>query len=342
MIVTISFTFLTFDGYLPPVFSIFNSSKFIDPNLTTLTVTTNTTTESRTINHSMGQTTVDGTPSRILALEWTASQILGSLETPPIGVTEKEDMKKYIELSANTSDMVDLGLASEPNFETIISLQPDLIIGDYTTQSHLYDQLRSIAPTIMFDSSPPTSDKNYTHLQSVFKNMMQVADAVNKHEKGEEIVEGLHHKINSAKDTLENANLNGTKFFMGAVDPLFGNSPGSVLWLQDSRFFMTQLGSALGLENILIENSGSSERANSQVGIEGLAALDSPDVHFFYIHPLNQDPLKNEWKDDAILSNLEMVKNNNTHPIGSVYAYGYPIQIELAIEKIVNVLLTDK
>jgi iron complex transport system substrate-binding protein len=85
----------------------------------------------------------------------------------------------------------------EPNLEVIAGLEPDLILAETFSQSALYDELSSIVPTVMYsNASPPEGSP--AHLESLEQNIILVADAINKRERGVEIVEMLHAKYKEA------------------------------------------------------------------------------------------------------------------------------------------------
>lgn len=291
----------------------------------------------RLIKHAMGETKIAGTPARIIALDWSASEILLAMDISPVAVTDLAGMKQYLKPEGLAPEIVDVGQPFEPNLEKIAELEPDLILAETFGQSALYDELSSIAPTVMYSNAPPL-EGSLTHLESLEQNIILVADAANKREKGVELVDGLHAKYEEAARKLETAGLKGTKFAVGAVDPPYGDYSSSTLRLFDRTFFMSQIMSEMGLENVVTEEYGASEWSMKVVGLEGLAAVDEPDVHFFYIHAEGQDAFDEEWKDNPVWTNLEIAKNDNKHPLGPLYVYGGPKQMEEFADKVVEAL----
>lgn len=96
--------------------------------------------EVRIIKHAMGETEIAGTPERIVALEWSASEILLTMGVQPIAVADIEGMKKFLRPEGLSSDITDIGTVQEPNLEAIAELEPDLIIAEKWGQSALYDE----------------------------------------------------------------------------------------------------------------------------------------------------------------------------------------------------------
>lgn len=291
----------------------------------------------RTISHAMGETEIQGTPERIVALDWSSSEILLTMGIQPVAVADLESMKNLLRPEGLSPDIADIGTMQEPSLEAIAELEPDLILAETFNQSGLYDELSSIAPTVMYSNSPPL-EGTPTHLEALEQNIILVADAVNKRDKGDEILDRLHSKYEEAAAKIEAAGMKGTKYVVGAVDPPYGEYATSTVRFFDNTFFMSQMLSRMGLENAVTEEYGLSEWGMKVVGLEGLAAVDGKDVHFFYIHAEGQDAFRDEWKDNPVWTNLEMAKEGNNHPLGTLYVYGGPEQMEEMIDKVVEAL----
>jgi ferric hydroxamate transport system substrate-binding protein len=288
----------------------------------------------------MGSTEIVGTPERIVALDWSASEILLAMGVQPIAVADLEGMKQYLRPEGLSPDIVDVGTIEEPNLEMITQLNPDLILGESLSQSRLYEILSSIAPTVMYENFVPLNSSR-AHLEALEENIILVTDAANKRDIGVEIVDQLHAKYEEGAQKIEAAGLNGTKFVAGAVDPPYDEYTTSTLRFFDNAFFMPQILSKLGLENAITEIYGglvNGEGGQRQVGLEGLSTIDGPNVHLFYIHAEGQDAFQNEWKDNPVWTNLEIARNGNIHPLGPMYVFGGPKQMEEMVDKVVVAL----
>jgi len=107
----------------------------------------------RSVDHTMGTTTITGTPKRIVALEFSFVDDLGAIGVKPVGIADDNDRKRVIpKVRAEIGDPVSVGLRATPNLETIASLHPDLIIADADRHATILPQLKKIAPTIVLDS----------------------------------------------------------------------------------------------------------------------------------------------------------------------------------------------
>lgn len=107
----------------------------------------------RQVNHTMGTTTITGTPKRVVALEFSFVDDLGAIGVKPVGIADDNQRTRVIpKVRAEIGNPVSVGLRATPNLETIASLHPDLIIADADRHATILPQLQKIAPTIVLDS----------------------------------------------------------------------------------------------------------------------------------------------------------------------------------------------
>lgn len=105
--------------------------------------------ECRLVRHSSGEVCVPLNPQRIVVLGVGFDTLL-SLGIKPIGSTES-GRKDYSYLKNKTASVEDVGDAGSPDLETIVALNPDLILGvDYLDRKN-YEQLSKIAPTVLHE-----------------------------------------------------------------------------------------------------------------------------------------------------------------------------------------------
>ncbi|WP_376766049.1 Fe(3+)-hydroxamate ABC transporter substrate-binding protein FhuD [Acerihabitans arboris] len=86
---------------------------------------------------------------RIIALEWLPVELLFALGVTPLAVAGTRDYRLWVQEPPLPASVVDVGQRTEPNFELITDLKPDLIL-----YSQGYgprpEQLNSIAPAMGF------------------------------------------------------------------------------------------------------------------------------------------------------------------------------------------------
>ncbi|MBJ6988743.1 ABC transporter substrate-binding protein [Devosia sp. MC521] len=104
----------------------------------------------RVVQHAKGETTIPVAPERIVTLHNVFAEALISMGLAPIGSVDRP--------SGMPSQLVDglaatetVGNHSEPDFERVLNLNPDLILAQAKQQESNYERLTGIAPTILLD-----------------------------------------------------------------------------------------------------------------------------------------------------------------------------------------------
>lgn len=112
----------------------------------------------KTVEHTLGTITLNGTPQRVVVLSHGALDFLDQIGVEPVGVI-KQLIPEYLQSKYSDSAYRSLGSLKEPNFEEIYMAKPDLIIAE-GRQAQLYQQLSEIAPTYMFQvDTKPTGNR---------------------------------------------------------------------------------------------------------------------------------------------------------------------------------------
>ncbi|MER6914524.1 iron-siderophore ABC transporter substrate-binding protein [Streptomyces sp. NPDC000594] len=118
-----------------------------------------------TIDHAHGTTRITAKPQRVVAVSWMSLDVVAALGTVPVGVDEQwgGDKEGYTpwfrdrveKLGGTLPETLDYGDAGEIDFEQILSLEPDLILGLYSGISDVdYKRLSEIAPTVPYLKKP--------------------------------------------------------------------------------------------------------------------------------------------------------------------------------------------
>jgi iron complex transport system substrate-binding protein len=137
-----------------------------------------------TMEHTMGSTTIEAAPKRVVALDPSYIDAALLLEADLVGYVQyRQDpnapFAPYLgDVADATKDAVNVGTLAEPNLEKILELQPDLIVSAKVRHEALYSQLSKIAPTIFSVSTGPTWKENVVFL----------GEALGKKDKAEELV----------------------------------------------------------------------------------------------------------------------------------------------------------
>ncbi|MCU1549033.1 MAG: enterobactin transporter substrate-binding protein [Arthrobacter sp.] len=143
-----------------------------------------------TMEHTMGSTTIDTVPKRVVALDPSYIDAALLLGADLVGYVQyRQDpnapFAPYLgDVAAATKDSVNVGTLAEPNLEKILELEPDLIVSAKVRHDALYPQLSKIAPTIFSVSTGPTWKENVVFL----------GEALGKKAKAEELVKAYEDR----------------------------------------------------------------------------------------------------------------------------------------------------
>jgi iron complex transport system substrate-binding protein len=154
----------------------------------------------RTIVHQMGETELCGQPQNIVALGPYTLEILLSLGQQPAGFADHillhqgdyDTPSEQIPYLGDriTTQPVNVGLAYTPSFESLLRVQPDLILATETNNSAQYPQLQSIAPTLVLKTFDAKA------------NLRTVAQALGKADQGEQLIAATEQALATAKQTF--------------------------------------------------------------------------------------------------------------------------------------------
>lgn len=141
-----------------------------------------------TIEHAMGETTIEDRPVRVVALDPSYVDATLLLGAELVGYAEyrqdpENPFSPYLgDVSEETADAVNVGTIAEPDLEKILELEPDLIISAKVRQEALYPQLAKIAPTVFSESTGPTWKENVVLLGTALGKQDEAEAAVAAYE----------------------------------------------------------------------------------------------------------------------------------------------------------------
>ena len=153
-------------------------------------------TDTISIHHQMGNTTVMKNPVRTVVLDIGALETMKELGIKSIGVSKKF-LPEYLDDLRDDPDVSDVGSVIEPDFEAISALNPQLILMS-TRQERFYDELNEIAPTVFIG----TQSKDY--LPSFIQNVKLIARIFNQEELAQSKIDSLVSKISNAQTKFNN------------------------------------------------------------------------------------------------------------------------------------------
>jgi iron complex transport system substrate-binding protein len=120
------------------------------------------------IPHRMGSLELSSTPKRVIALEFSFVDALGSLGVTPLGIADDGDKNRILS-DLNLGSYTSVGARAAPSLEIITKLKPDLILADLKRHGQAYAQLNEIAPTMVLEGIGEDYDSDLENLSVIAK-----------------------------------------------------------------------------------------------------------------------------------------------------------------------------
>lgn len=135
------------------------------------------------VEHMQGKTKLESNPERVVVIGLGPLDTVKAFGVEPVAVSTVSMFPDYLE-QYRKGDFVSAGSLSEPNFETIYTQKPDLIIVGPRAAAK-YEELSEIAPTIVYalDSSKgywETTQEQWRILGEVFEKQDFVEQKIAK------------------------------------------------------------------------------------------------------------------------------------------------------------------
>ncbi|MGG1878846.1 ABC transporter substrate-binding protein [Paenibacillus cisolokensis] len=190
-----------------------------------------------------------------------------------------------------TKNAQSVGEKTEPNFETILSLKPDVILGSSKFKPEVAEQLNKIAPTIPYSHI-------FTNWES---NLRLLGELSGKQELAEQEIEKYKADLEAAKSLIGDS-LTEKKVLALRV------RAGEMYIYPAEVFFNPVLYEDLG---IAVPDEVAAAEAQELISKERMAEMN-PDYLFVQFSPDENRETPNAWEElqnDPILKNLNAFKN---------------------------------
>jgi len=273
----------------------------------------------KTIPHIWGETEIQGTPTKVITLDFSFVDELTALGVAPVGMAGTGALRVPEYLADRVKEYTYVGERKEPNLELIRSANPDLIIANPDRHKMIKNELQDIAPTVALD------DTSYSE---VLKNTELLGDLLGKKAEAEQVKKDLEAKIQNAKQKIQGS---PKVLVVGAFEDEFS------VWVKDS--FIGTLMSDVGTTYAFTGSKGTTSEGKSEVAkltMERLAEIN-PDFLFVYGD-------LNLWKDNPLFKNLKAVKEGKVIEVDrNIWSRGRgPIAASLILDQGLPILTGTK
>ncbi|MDK8180596.1 iron-siderophore ABC transporter substrate-binding protein [Paenibacillus sp. UMB4589-SE434] len=254
----------------------------------------------REVKHAMGTAKIKGTPERVVVLTNESTEVALELGVKPVGAVKSGAGETWFpHIKAEMDGVTELGEETEPNLELIVSLKPDLIIGNKVRHEKIYSQLDKIAPTVMSED-----------LAGQWKiNLALYAEALNKKAEGDQAIANYDKHVAEVKDKA------GSKLSTKVSVVRF--TPKAVRIYQKDTF------SGIILKDLGFARPASQDKDNFMevVTKEQMSLIDG-DIMFYFNADYDESKagtkMQEEWMNDPLYKTLGVAKNNKAFKVDEV------------------------
>ncbi|MYL49787.1 ABC transporter substrate-binding protein [Halobacillus litoralis] len=293
-------------------------------------------TRSVTIEDANGEQTIEGTPKKVVVLEWTYAENLQALGMEPVGVAGLDQYGDWVNVGIPFSEEVeDVGTRQEPNLEAISRLNPDLIIGVDFRHNAIKEDLESIAPTVMFAPySEEAAQDQFQNMKDEFNTMAKIVD---KEDKAEQVLSDMENTFKEQQTRLEEAGKDGMNY---VITQAFTMQETPTLRLFTDNSMVAQIMNSMGMKNDY-ESEKLEVYGYTETTVEALQNYQ--DSNFFYIVQEEDNIFENQLAGNPVWENLAFVKEDRTYQMpGDAWTFGGPLSAEVLAEQVVNAALEEK
>lgn len=250
----------------------------------------------RVIEHAMGKTEIKGTPQKVVILTNEGTEALLALGVKPVGAVQSHLGNPWYEhIEADMEGVEVLGLESQVNLEKIAALKPDLILGNKMRQEKVYQQLSAIAPTVFSET-----------LRGEWKTNFELyAKALNKEDEGKKVIAAFDQRVTEFKDKFADKlsiQVSVVRFMPGKVRLYFKDTFTGVIFEQ------------IGLARPAAQNKA---EFAEEITKERIPDMEGDIMFYFTFEKGDGEASKTEqeWTNDPLYKNLNVVKNNRAHKV---------------------------
>ena len=273
-----------------------------------------------TIKDAKGEFTLDKTPSRVVALEYSFVDALAQVGVSPVGVADDNKVDRILpQVREKIAAWQSVGTRSQPSLEVIASLKPDLISADPSRHTAVFEELKKIAPTVMFDSRHESYQENLETAQ-------KIGDLVGKSAE-------MKAKINEHNDYIANIAKN---LGVQGKKASFGTSREDKFNIQNDNGYVGSFLTTLGFAPTKLN----SDQAFVEINLEQLV-MEKPE--YLFIAHYRDESIARKWEAEPLWKAIPAVKANHVYSVDAdMWARGRGLEASKIMAKQIEGFVKQK
>ena len=277
-------------------------------------------TQAVTVKDAKGEFTLDKTPSRVVALEYSFVDALAQVGVSPVGVADDNKIDRILpQVREKIDAWQSVGTRSQPSLEVIASLKPDLIIADPSRHTAVFEELKKIAPTVMFDSRHESYQENLETAQ-------KIGDLVGK---SAEMKAKINEHNNYIANIAKNLGVQGKK-------ASFGTSREDKFNIQNDNGYVGSFLTTLGFAPTKLN----SDQAFVEINLEQLV-MEKPE--YLFIAHYRDESIARKWEAEPLWKAIPAVKANHVYSVDAdMWARGRGLEASKIMAKQIEGFVKQK
>ena len=273
-----------------------------------------------TVKDAKGEFILDKTPSRVVVLEYSFVDALAQVGVSPVGVADDNKIDRILpQVREKIAAWQSVGTRSQPSLEVIASLKPDLIIADPSRHTAVFEELKKIAPTVMFDSRHESYQENLETAQ-------KIGDLVGKSAE-------MKAKINEHNDYIANIAKN---LGVQGKKASFGTSREDKFNIQNDNGYVGSFLTTLGFAPTKLN----SDQAFVEINLEQLV-MEKPE--YLFIAHYRDESIARKWEAEPLWKAIPAVKANHVYSVDSdMWARGRGLEASKIMAKQIEDFVKQK
>ena len=273
-----------------------------------------------TVKDAKGEFILDKTPSRVVVLEYSFVDALAQVGVSPVGVADDNKIDRILpQVREKIAAWQSVGTRSQPSLEVIASLKPDLIIADPSRHTAVFEELKKIAPTVMFDSRHESYQENLETAQ-------KIGDLVGKSSE-------MKAKINEHNDYIANIAKN---LGVQGKKASFGTSREDKFNIQNDNGYVGSFLTTLGFAPTKLN----SDQSFVEINLEQLV-MEKPE--YLFIAHYRDESIARKWEAEPLWKAIPAVKANHVYSVDSdMWARGRGLEASKIMAKQIEGFVKQK